>query len=127
MTANLWNVAVIAVQSLIDAPVWVKEQAVYTYQQVLALPTLETCPSGRATIPNISEKIVMPDYLDFLREQIELEPRGPEWTKVLKSRLFAMEPFVNKLLITATFYRLPDVATLLINPENGKVVHLEID
>ena len=29
-------------------------------------------------------------YLDFLREQIELGARGPEWTRVLAARLEAL-------------------------------------
>ena len=98
-----------------------------TFEQMSALPTLETAPKGQDTIPTINEKIVMPDYLDFLRDQIKLEPRGPEWTKILKKRLLALEPFVNKSIITASFHRMPYAATLKINPESGEVIHIEVD
>jgi hypothetical protein len=34
-------------------------------------------------------------YIDFLHEMIELEPRGPEWTQLLKRRIEAYEPHLG--------------------------------
>ena len=44
-------------------------------------------------------------YLEFLSEQIELEPRGPAWTQILKSRLDAFERTVGEPLVRIAVVR----------------------
>jgi hypothetical protein len=45
---------------------------------------------------------------------------------MLKKRLAALEPFVGKTIIAATFYFKPSLAALKINPETGKLIHSEV-
>lgn len=47
----------------------------------------------------IEEKLVKRDYLDFLEQQIELEPRGPEWTSQLQRWLNALAPYEGQPLL----------------------------
>jgi hypothetical protein len=97
------------------------------YEDALGLPSVEVAGDGVDAIPSAEERIVKPDYFDFLREQIRLEPRGPEWGQVLKKRLADLEPFVDKKLIRVMFHSKPHVAILEVNPETSEVIHIELD
>lgn len=124
---KLWNASVAAIQSIDRAPDWLKEQARLSFEEAMRLSALDVAADGSNARPSIDERLVKSDYLDFLREQIKLEPRGPEWGAILKARLAALEPFVDKSLIRAMFYRKPDLITLQINPETGLVILIECD
>ena len=39
-------------------------------------------------------------YLAFLDKQIELEPRGKDWTRILRTRRDALWPYVGRVLTT---------------------------
>ena len=125
MTTKLWNLSVTAIKSLGNAPGWLREQSRLSFEEVTQLPPLDIAVDGQNALPSIEEKILKPDYLDFLREQIKLEPRGPEWNRILKERLAALEPSVNKAVVTAMFFRKPDTFTLRINPETKSAIQAE--
>jgi hypothetical protein len=61
-------------------------------------------------------KLVTPDYLDYLREQISLNARGSEWLDLLRTRLDALDPYVGQELLVVTFYCKPHSATLRLLP-----------
>jgi hypothetical protein len=65
-------------------PTWVRDQ----------LAAAGALPSGCV----VEDETIEADYLDFLREQIRLEPRGPAWTAVLRSRLDAFSDLVGEKL-----------------------------
>ena len=125
MTTKLWEFSVKAVRSLKNAPVWLQEQSSLSFDEILQLPPLNVAVDGQNAQPSIEEKILKPDYIDFLREQIKLEPRGPGWNQILKARLTALEPFVNKPVVTAIFFKKPNSITLRINPETSDVIQIE--
>jgi hypothetical protein len=127
ITPELWNISVTAIQSIAGAPVWLKRQAQLNYEGALGLPSAEAAGEGVDAIPSAEQRIVKADYFDFLREQIKLEPRGPEWGQILNKRLADMEPFADKKLIRIIFHSKPHVAVLEINPETSEVIHVEID
>src|SRR5437588_3887697 len=112
MTPKLWNVSVRAIQSISEAPVWLKRQAKLNYEDAIRLPSAAMADEGVDAIPSVEERLVKADYFDFLREQIKLEPRGPEWGQILKKRLADQEPFVDKKLIRVIFHSKPHVAIL---------------
>lgn len=97
------------------------------WESVSRLPIVDATSDGQHALPTIEQKAVAPDYLDFLREQIELNPRGAEWTALLKSRLAALEPFVGKPLVVATFHSKPYSATLRIRPDTNQMIHVEVN
>lgn len=71
------------------------------------------------------EKVVDPSYLQFLDQQIALEPRGPEWTEVLKKRRVSLSPYVGKAVITVSVVENDRMATIRIDPEEGKIFDIE--
>jgi hypothetical protein len=126
MTPELWNIAIAAIQSLDDAPPWLRNQAWLSFEAAANLPVLDFTVDGDDARPNIEEKVLKADYLDFLREQIELETRGPEWNKILKTRLAALSPFIDKKIITAMFHKKPGIVMLQVDPDTKKVIRFEI-
>lgn len=69
---------------------------------------------------------VDPSYLDFLRKQIELGARGPEWTAILEERLKAIAPFVNKEVATLTLNRSNETVFADLDVEAGKLIRIEV-
>src|SRR4051812_17997161 len=47
---------------------------------------------------SLEDEYVDASYIEFLREQIDLAPRGPQWNQVLKTRMSALEPEVGQTL-----------------------------
>jgi hypothetical protein len=125
MTDRIWNSLKSAMASVNDPPAWLAELAGLSKEEVLRLPNFEDAADGQLTAPWIEEKIVAADYLDFLREQIRIDARGPDWKELLQQRLRALEPFVGKTVLTATFHQKPYAVVLKINPETGELFHCE--
>ncbi len=126
MTLETWQTIVKALGELPNCPSWLKQQARLSWEAVSRLPVLDGTSIEEHAVPTVEQKAVAPDYLDFLREQIELNARGPEWSDVLRQRLAALEPFVGKQLLVATFYCKPHSATVRINPQTNALVHVEV-
>ena len=64
-------------------------------------------------------------YTDFLLEQIELQPRGPEWTKVLASRYHAFQPVVGQLLLRVDAKNGDDDFVGHIRVLDSEIIHIE--
>lgn len=127
MTPETWKTLVKAVGEIPNCPSWLEQQAGLSWEAVSQLPVVDQTRTGQHAVPSIEEEAVAPDYLDFLREQIELGARGPEWSDMLRQRLTALEPFVGKQLLVAMFHCKPHSATVRINPEIKVLVHAEVD
>jgi hypothetical protein len=127
ITPEMWNIIVNVIASMQSCPSWLKAQACLTWETASQLPIVDAASDGQNAIPIVEKKIVTQDYLDFLREQIALNPRGPEWLVTLKNRLAALEPFVSEELIVVAFHCKPHSAILRILPKNGNLVHIEVD
>lgn len=125
MTPDIWDFLVKVIKSSQASPSWLTNQANLDWDAVSKLPIVDATQNGQHAVPTLEEKIVTQDYLDFLREQIALNPRGPEWLDLLKSRLTAIEPFAGKQLMVATFHAKPHSATLRIHIETKSIVHME--
>jgi hypothetical protein len=127
LTPDIWKILSNAITSVPECPSLLKEQASLGWKSVLRLPIVDATSDGQHALPTVERKAVAPDYLDFLREQIGLNPRGPEWLALLKNRLAALEPFVGKQLMVATFHSKPHSATLRIRPDTNQVIHAEVN
>lgn len=125
MTKRTWQILVAAIATVNNPPRWLREVACLSYDDVLRLPKYEDARDGQFTIPWVEEKLLAVDYLDFLREQIRINARGPEWKELLQERLQALEPFVGKNVMTATFHQKPNAVSLKIDPDTGKPFHME--
>lgn len=126
MTHHTWDILVAAIGSFDGAPSWLKEQAHLPYEAATRFPPLDGTVEGENALPTVEEQPVKSDYLNFLREQIRINARGPEWLELLRGRLSALEPFVGRSVITAMFHRKPHSATLRLDPETEKVIHAEV-
>jgi hypothetical protein len=64
-------------------------------------------------------------YLQFLDQQIELAPRGPEWTDRLRRRRATLQDFCGVTLLYGR-YRLGDSeVSIRVHPETKAVVQWE--
>jgi hypothetical protein len=64
-------------------------------------------------------------YLDFLDEQIKLEPRGPEWTRTLRARRAALGPYCGRPRLHADI-RVGNKGYLIsVDPESLAIIHIE--
>lgn len=126
MNSTLWQICAGAIPTIAEAPSWLKEQALMSFEEVSQLPVLDGTIKGADSRPSFEEKVLKADYLDFLRGQIKLESRGPEWSQILKMRLAALEPFVEKKRISALFHRSPHMASIDIDPDTTKVIRFEL-
>ena len=127
MTPEIWRTLVKAIGEISNCPSWLRQQGQLSWDAVSQLPTVDATSSGQHAIPTFEQKALAPDYLDFLREQIELAARGPEGAAVLRNRLTALEPFMGMQLIVVTFYCKPHSATLRISPGTEQLVHAELN
>ena len=64
-------------------------------------------------------------YLEFLSGQIEVEPRGPKWSAMLKVRRKNLSPYVNRELAHCRIQSGVDDYSIYVEPLSGKVIHWE--
>jgi hypothetical protein len=65
-------------------------------------------------------------YLEFLDEQIRLEPRGLEWSARLKRRRTAVSAFVDRALIRGRLrLQSGEVYSIEVDPNSRRVVYCE--
>lgn len=64
-------------------------------------------------------------YIEFLDEQIRLNPRGPAWTERLKYRRTALLPFRDVALLRGSVQVGEIIFTVEIQPRTKTVIHYE--
>jgi hypothetical protein len=64
-------------------------------------------------------------YLEFLEQQIELAPRGPEWAERLKKRRDGLSHFCDHPLIRGWIDLNRDSYSIEVDPKTGTVVYWE--
>jgi len=64
-------------------------------------------------------------YLEFLQTQIKLEPRGPEWSAVLRRRHDGLAPFLDTDLMNLSIHAGENNFSLYTHPESLKVLFWE--
>ncbi len=77
------------------------------------------------TVEGLERRTFDLSYFSFLGQQIISEPRGPEWTAVLKKRLAALAPYCGRETI---FGGIPTPAGFWfidVDPESKRVIHRE--
>jgi len=116
---------VAAIETLDNAPRWLREFGRLNYDEVSRLPKLDTLKAGHFSAPVARKHVVANDYLDFLREQVRLNARGPAWTAVLQRRLDALQAYRGRKVLDVNLHRWPESATLYIEPESGNLLYAE--
>lgn len=74
----------------------------------------------------IETKSVSDSYLSFLREQIDLNPRGPEWTAQLQRRLNALRPLAGKDITVISIFDQERYFIAYIDTHKTLLVHSEL-
>lgn len=84
--------------------------------------------SGDPTGHGITVERERPDrsYLEFLDQQIELEPRGPAWAAVLRARRAAIAPFVDDELLRLAIRSGEDEVVVRARESPARIVHVEV-
>ena len=78
------------------------------------------------TVRNIDRSTFDVTYIDFLDEQIGLEPRGAEWTELLRIRRERLSRYVDVPLLNAKM-RVNEIEySFKISPNSQRVVYWEI-
>ena len=94
-------------------------------EAVQAAADLPALMRDHASEVEVEEHQFDESYLAFLAKQIELSPRGPEWTAVLMRRRAALLPFCGVPLWRGSV-RLAAVYFIVeIDPATGAFVHWE--
>ena len=92
------------------------------------ISTMKQARSDNQKLINLSVegKEVSASYLDFLREQIDLKPRGVEWAGRLKQRLNKLAPFEGEKLVFISLYKGRSDFSAYIDIKKEKIVYCEL-
>lgn len=116
LSASEWQAVSSAIRSHSNCEDWITQLLETPVSELVAQETL-SAESGEIT----------GSYLEFLGEQIALEPRGPEWTQVLTARKSALEPFKGRELILIHLRGDAKTAFVRLDPGDYGIVHWESD
>jgi hypothetical protein len=75
------------------------------------------------SVDGVEEHILDQSYLRFLEEQIDLAPRGPEWTNVLEKRREALSNYCGKPLLSGIISSAQKRCYIRTDPESKSVVY----
>ena len=64
-------------------------------------------------------------YIEFLDEQIDLSPRGPEWTQRLKRRRAALSAYCDVILVYGRVWSDEYDFSVEVDPVTKTVIHWE--
>jgi hypothetical protein len=104
----------------------IEDEAIFI-KAVQAADSLPLAIRERAEfVASCERKVLDESYLDFLREQIALEPRGPEWTAVLSKRLAALSPFCGFPMLCGAIAMNDGYCFIRVDPATGLVIHFEL-
>jgi hypothetical protein len=78
-----------------------------------------------ASTGHVELKMLDQAYLNFLDEQIALEPRGPEWTKILQTRRTALTPYCGRSYLSGHIRIEKKEYVAYIDPEALELIHNE--
>jgi len=78
-------------------------------------------------VKDLKQKVLDRTYLEFLDEQIKLEARGPEWSRVLQKRRAALDGYCGKNLLSGTVSLGNQFCFIKIDLKSGKTLYWELD
>jgi hypothetical protein len=104
----------------------VNEDQTIFIQAVRAAESLLPAVRERAVAVRFFERSTFDaSYLDFLREQIALGARGPEWTAILAQRLSALSPYCDLPTLVGTISAQDGDYRITVDPSSRQVIHHE--
>ena len=79
----------------------------------------------RASFAIIRDSLFDHTYLEFLDQQIQLSPRGPEWSDRLRQRRTALAPYCDVPLVDGHIETPSGSYTIYVSPKLNCVIHWE--
>lgn len=122
-----WKTIQKVVPQIERVPEWIQSMALWPYQKIIELPRYNGMASQCVAQPTFGFVLVKQDYLDFLAQQIEIEPRGPKWAEVLKKRMLFLRNMVGAELVAVHFYRGQDYGWFYLEQESDRVLYSEFE
>lgn len=107
-----------------DLPTWVRAVWALSYEEFCRLLSYDR-PENLSIA--IECDYITQSYLDFLELQIELEPRGPDWTQILRNRLVSSRPYVGQKSLSVSINRPSDSFYLMTIHAPCRALYWEID
>jgi len=97
------------------------------YQEILRLPRADKVAEFSTPVqPSVEFRTTAPSYLDFLRNQIALKPRGETWNRVLERRWTAVKDFTETPIYCIRFHSNERNSCSVWLTETGHFIHWEI-
>ncbi len=132
---NLWNQVVSSLGLRDGVPDWVRNFLQLPLADIQGMPLASLISSTdilrteTVFCPTLELEEVTPSYLDFLRTQIKLEPKGKEWADNLRGRLEAIVPYENQKLFQMTIMRIHkqkiESFFAKFHPDDLRIIHIE--
>ena len=101
----------------------------YSALFILALRRCESLPpevrSYEGKVLAVEESCFDESYIEFLDEQIQLSPRGPEWTERLRRRRECLERYCGVVLIRGIVPFEDSHFVIRVAHDQGTVAHWE--
>lgn len=104
LTPELWDRIRTNEQLLSQAPEWVQVVLCLSFDDISQLP--ENIRNEPLTRPFANRWPLDESYLNFLREQIDLNAQGKEWSALLEKRLNARKNYVGYEMLYFDIYQI---------------------
>lgn len=114
-----------------EVPLWVRSLLNMSYEAVEKLPSTDSLYEREGFFyPSFRMIEITPDYLRFLDTQIRVEPKGPAWSQILKSRLTSLAPHTGKKILELSLFEncgeKVSHAWAVFTEKDMKLVHFEV-
>lgn len=101
-----------------------KSQVISALREASDIPAILRAMAASAVM--VSVRTFDESYIEFLMTQIKLEPRGPQWTEVMKRRIKLLEPYCDCPLIDAHVLAGENITFWIkVDPETERLVFWE--
>jgi len=130
LNETIWN-SIRANRALREvAPPWLRPLLEKSFIGIQELPLPTNTPTADIIFrPTLELDEITPSYLGFLKTQIQLEPRGKEWTEILKARFNALVPYEHEKLYRLSVLRTHESRAesffVRFHPGDLRMVHSE--
>ena len=102
LTPELWDDIRTREELVREAPDWARAFLAMSFEEAMSLPF---DIKARITSRPVAEYAVMDSsYLEFLRQQININARGDAWSDILRKRLAALQDHAGKELLWVDIY-----------------------
>ena len=130
MNEQLWNSIRSQPRLIALSSEWAKALLGTTFVEIEKLPFLTSAAVNEGVfMPTFDFTEITPSYLEFLREQVDLEPRGKEWAAVLKARMEALKRYTGKTIGNLSLRRMHsgrlEECWVIFEPVTFEIIYVE--